>query len=172
MLHKSYTSPACGATDIPYFGLLVTSALGLKARVDPLIACFVTCVILRFTSGVTPADWKGRSAQQEAFFDPHTCKSCIHKHWWGFEPLTVRATAQRSITLTLFPIHQSVYYTLHDLHLITWLCHKPKSTEEISRSSKRGYFCLRNPAAKWVMLTESFPNECTAVCDHECEGIH
>ena len=29
-----------GGTDTPYFGLLVTSALGAKARVDPL-----TCVL-------------------------------------------------------------------------------------------------------------------------------
>ena len=34
------------------------SALGFEARVDPLLACFVTCMngFLRFTSGVTPAD--------------------------------------------------------------------------------------------------------------------
>ena len=32
------------------------SALGFKARVDPSLARFLTCLILRFTSGVTPAD--------------------------------------------------------------------------------------------------------------------
>ena len=31
------------------------STLGFKARVDPF-ACFLACVILRFTSGATPAD--------------------------------------------------------------------------------------------------------------------
>ena len=41
---------------IPCFGLLVTSALGFKARVDSL-ACFLACApFLRFTSGATPAD--------------------------------------------------------------------------------------------------------------------
>ena len=35
---------------------LVMSALGFKTRVDFLLACFLTIVILRFTSGVTPAD--------------------------------------------------------------------------------------------------------------------
>ena len=43
----------------PCFGLLVTSALGFKARVDhPLLACFVDVHngFLRFTSGVTPAN--------------------------------------------------------------------------------------------------------------------
>ena len=40
----------------PCFGLLVTSALGFKARVDSL-ACFLACTLfLRFTSGATPAD--------------------------------------------------------------------------------------------------------------------
>ena len=40
----------------PCFGLLVTSALGFKARVDSL-ACFLACMLfLRFTSGATPAD--------------------------------------------------------------------------------------------------------------------
>ena len=32
------------------------SALGFKARVDPLFAGSLTCVILRFTSGATLAD--------------------------------------------------------------------------------------------------------------------
>ena len=39
----------------PCFGLLVLSALGFKAKVYPF-ACLLTSVILRFTSGVTPAD--------------------------------------------------------------------------------------------------------------------
>ena len=39
------------------FRLLVTSALGFKARVDFLLARFLACVLfLRFTSGATPAD--------------------------------------------------------------------------------------------------------------------
>ena len=36
--------PICGATDTPVFGLLVTFALGFKAKVDPSLACFVACV--------------------------------------------------------------------------------------------------------------------------------
>ena len=32
------------------------SALGFKVTMDPLLAYFLTCVILRFTSGATPAD--------------------------------------------------------------------------------------------------------------------
>ena len=39
----------------PCIGLLMTSGLGFKARQDPFV-CFLTCVILRFTSGATPAD--------------------------------------------------------------------------------------------------------------------
>ena len=34
----------------------MTSALGFKAGVDPFFACFLTYVILRFTSGATPVD--------------------------------------------------------------------------------------------------------------------
>ena len=33
-----------GATDIPVFGLLVMSPLGFKVRVDPSLACFITCM--------------------------------------------------------------------------------------------------------------------------------
>ena len=41
---------------IPCFGLLVTSALGFKARVDSL-PCVLACTLfLRFTSGEIPAD--------------------------------------------------------------------------------------------------------------------
>ena len=49
-----------------YFGLLVTFALGFKARVDPF-ASFLACVILRFTSGATPADCIGVSMAVEPF---------------------------------------------------------------------------------------------------------
>ena len=38
------TSPFFGATDSSGFGLLVTSALGFKARVDPSLGCFLACV--------------------------------------------------------------------------------------------------------------------------------
>ena len=45
----------------PCFGLLVTSALGSQAKVDPFFACFLACVILRFSSGATPGDWSAFS---------------------------------------------------------------------------------------------------------------
>ena len=55
-------SPFCRATDTPVFGLLVTSAPGFKARVDP-VACMFSSPpcngFLRFTSGVTPANLLG-----------------------------------------------------------------------------------------------------------------
>ena len=65
----------------PCFGLLVISALGFKARVDPL-ACFVACVILRFTSGSTPADCIEVSMTAEPFWSTRlqTCP----KYWWRF----------------------------------------------------------------------------------------
>ena len=47
------------ATDIPVFGLLVTSALGFKARVDSFACVLLSPAhnrFLRFTSAVTPAD--------------------------------------------------------------------------------------------------------------------
>ena len=41
----------------PCFGLLVTSAVGFKVRVDFSLAHFLACeLVLRFTSGATPAD--------------------------------------------------------------------------------------------------------------------
>ena len=56
----------------PCFGPLVMSALGLKARVDPL-AGFLACMILRFASGATPADCIEVSvAAEPSLFDPCT----------------------------------------------------------------------------------------------------
>ena len=53
----------------PCFGLLVMSVLGFKARVDPL-ACMLHHLhcnrILRFTSGVTPADLLAASMAAES----------------------------------------------------------------------------------------------------------
>ena len=46
-------------TNTPVFGLLMTCALGFKARVDPLAHVLCHLVhngILRFTSGATPAE--------------------------------------------------------------------------------------------------------------------
>ena len=37
-------SPFCGATDTLCLGLLMTSPLGFKARMDPSLACFVPCL--------------------------------------------------------------------------------------------------------------------------------
>ena len=55
----------------PCFGLLMVCTLGFKARVDPMLACFLACVTLRFPSDMTPADCKDR----HGFFvqDPYTC---------------------------------------------------------------------------------------------------
>ena len=51
-----HACPFCGVKRYPYFGLLVTSALGFKARVDSL-ACFHACrLFLRFISAATPAN--------------------------------------------------------------------------------------------------------------------
>ena len=46
----------CGATDTQFFGLLVTSPLGFKARVSSALAeAYVIYICsLRFTSGATP----------------------------------------------------------------------------------------------------------------------
>ena len=43
ILKKEGISPFCGATDIPVFGLLATSVLGFKARVDTF-ACLLCCL--------------------------------------------------------------------------------------------------------------------------------
>ena len=47
-------------TQVHFLGPLTllfwTYTLGFKARVDPLLACFLTYVILTFTSGATSAD--------------------------------------------------------------------------------------------------------------------
>ena len=52
----------------PCFGLLVTSALVSKSGWTPLLAC----IILRFTSGVTPADFLAAE-----LFHPRTCVQAL-----------------------------------------------------------------------------------------------
>ena len=59
---------------------LFVEFLGVKAKVDPLLACFLTCVILKFTPGATPADCIEVS---EPFH--FTYKQIKH---WGFKPTT------------------------------------------------------------------------------------
>ena len=54
---------------------------------------------LRFTSGVTPADLSAARTQPN-LFDPHICRSIIHKHWWGFEPTTECTAAQPRLLFT------------------------------------------------------------------------
>ena len=88
-------SPFCGATDTPFFWLLVMSPLGFEARVGsalfelsrsicvmlhiPLFelgrGVCVTCS-LRFTSGVIPADLLAASMAAEPSL-PHTCKALV-----------------------------------------------------------------------------------------------
>ena len=52
------------------------------------LACFLTCVILRFTSGVTPADYIGVNMAVEPFWSTYLQKAYgggkMHKHWWRF----------------------------------------------------------------------------------------
>ena len=82
----------------PSFTLLVTSTLGCKTRVDPLLVypLPVWNGVLRFTSGGTPADLLTASIAAESFW-PTTCKSWINKHWWDSNPWpTELAAAQRS----------------------------------------------------------------------------
>ena len=46
----------CGTTDLDCFGLVMTSTLCFKARVDFSLARFLACMLfLRFTSGATAA---------------------------------------------------------------------------------------------------------------------
>ena len=68
----------------PCFGLLVTSTLAFKAKVDPLLVCFLPSCngFLRFTSGATPADLLVVSRAAEPFWSRYfTCQknhiSCI-----------------------------------------------------------------------------------------------
>ena len=60
--------------------LLVTFVLVSKPEWIPPLACFLTCVqwVLRFTSGVTPADLLVVSMAAQPFWATY-----LSKHWWG-----------------------------------------------------------------------------------------
>ena len=69
----------------PCFGLLVTSALGFKARVDSL-ACFLACVLfLRFTSGATPANLLTASMAAEPLWPTYLQPSDVSTSIGGIE---------------------------------------------------------------------------------------
>ena len=70
-------------TSVPFVGPLLT-LFWTSGHVCPGFqnqggshVCFLTCVILRFTSGATPADCVWRSAWEPSFFDLHTFRSRI-----------------------------------------------------------------------------------------------
>ena len=68
--HKCF----CATTDYP---CLVTSVLSFKAKVDFLLASFLTSGGSQIPSGATPVDC---TAYQQILLDQHTCRSCVHKH--------------------------------------------------------------------------------------------
>ena len=69
----------------PCFGLLVTSALGFKARVDSL-ACFLACMLfLRFTSGAIPADLLTASMAAEPLWPTYLQPSDVSTSIGGVE---------------------------------------------------------------------------------------
>ena len=71
----------------PCFGLLVPSALGLKARVDPFLCAFspVWSSDSPVVRHLLTINWYDtvHSARQPSLFDPHRR---VHKHWWRFGP--------------------------------------------------------------------------------------
>ena len=79
----------------PCFGLLVMSALGFKARVDPFCV-ILTCVILRFTFGVTPI-WLYRGQHGNWAFLIHipADMSISIGGGSGLEPTTVRGARNK-----------------------------------------------------------------------------
>ena len=74
--------PRADVTRHPCFGLLVTSALGFKDRVDPFFLLTV---------------W------QLSLFDSHTCRR-VRKHWWRFGARTHDCPSARSR-------HSAVYHS-------------------------------------------------------------
>ena len=82
---------------IPMFWTSGDVCSGFQSQAGSL-ACFLTYVILRFTSGATPAV---RSAWQLGLFNLNTCKH-VHKHWWRLRvrthnhPFSERSTVYHS----------------------------------------------------------------------------
>ena len=71
----------------PCFGLLVMYALGFKARVDFSLACFLAYVlVLRFTSGVTPADVSMVSSHIPYLHVAEVKIACSRGKMPGFDP--------------------------------------------------------------------------------------
>ena len=63
------------------------------------LACFLTCVIPRFTSGTTPADYIEVSMAAEPFRSTnlHVCLQALVEVWarLGLEPTTIRAAPSK-----------------------------------------------------------------------------
>ena len=72
-------------------------ALGFKVRVDSSLVCFLACVILRFTVGVTPADCVQFSMAAKSFWSTYL-QIMYPQEMEGFTPTIVHAAAQRCKT--------------------------------------------------------------------------
>ena len=84
---------------IPLFWTSGDVCPGFQSKGGSLV-CFLTCVILRFTSGVTPADCIEVSMAAKPFRSRYlqTCPSSIGGNS-GIKPMTVHATCSKHSTV-------------------------------------------------------------------------
>ena len=92
------------------------SDLGFKARVDPCFACFLGCVILIFTSGVTPADCIEVSMAAEPFWSTYF-QMCLQAlvEVWGSNPQPSVPHAASMALYTTRPLRLGPFLVLHFL---------------------------------------------------------
>ena len=77
---------------------------------DGSFACFLVCVILSFTSGVTPADCIEVSMAAKTFQFAHLQ---TYKHWWWFWARTHDHLCGE---------HSVVYHSATPTRLVSWIC--------------------------------------------------
>ena len=96
----------------PCFGLLVMSALGFKARVDPL-ACMLCCCAMKSSDSLLVQHlltcwWQ---AWQPIHSHPHTCENT---NWWGSRlgSIVHIAASQCETRQTLYQLGEKYYVLL------------------------------------------------------------
>ena len=97
-------SPFCGATDTTCFGLLVTFAIGFKARVDPL-ACMLCCLHATESSD-SPLVWHLLTSWLLSRSHPCTCEQALDWDLLGVQCSPGRRSTDWAMNLIFVSVEQ------------------------------------------------------------------
>ena len=144
-----------GATDTPVLDFWCPR---FQSQGGPL-ACFLACVILRFTSGVTPADCTEVSIAA-SLFDPHTY-TCVCKYWWRFRPdiFTACVRSTREGNIFSLSVHTSRGAGVPTFQVVGYLPSQIWTGGGVPTSGWGGTYLPRSGRGGYVLLGGYLPSQ-------------